>query len=53
MAWYLYLASIIWIATGVIAILYTDGERELVRKVIQDAKKNRNLLFPQPNMPNE
>ncbi len=37
MAWYLYLISVIWIAAGVIAILYTDGERELVRKVIQDA----------------
>lgn len=37
MAWFLYLISIVWIAFGACAILYTDYEREMARKLLQDA----------------
>lgn len=46
MAWYLYIISIIWIATGACAILYTNGLRKLARRVLQDA--NPTLLGVMP-----
>lgn len=37
MAWYLYLISIIWLAAGASAILYTADARNLARRALQDS----------------
>jgi uncharacterized protein YjeT (DUF2065 family) len=46
MAWFLYLISVVWLAVGACAILYTGALRRLARKVLQNANPTLMSVLP-------